>query len=110
PGDYRVRVAASNFAVGAPLAPYWSSPGVSGAFDAASNNLDKGQDAPDPATTGVTSGVVTLGNGVLGDVDPGATGAGDHGPFGDDFDNLTVDFGFVHAYDLTLTKTLETPG
>ncbi len=106
PGQYRVRVAASNFADGGPLADYVSSTVTSSSFDAASNNTDKGVDASDPSATGVTSAVIDLQPGVTGEVDAGAAGAGANGPFGDGFDNLTVDFGFIQPYDLTIDKQL----
>ncbi|WP_144875111.1 SdrD B-like domain-containing protein [Microbacterium sp. 1.5R] len=103
---YRVRVAAGNFGAGAPLSGWTSSTGASAAFDAGSNNADKGVDAPNPSATGVTSGPIALAPGVIGDVDPGATGAGAHGPGGDATDNLTVDFSFVPQIDLTIDKQL----
>ncbi|KNY05127.1 SdrD B-like domain-containing protein [Microbacterium sp. GCS4] len=107
PGDYRVRVAAENFAAGEVLEGWLSSTGASSAFDAASNNTDKGVDSADPASTGITSGTVTLAlNAVTGEVDAGATGAGANSPGGDAADNLTVDFGFIQPYDLTLVKQL----
>ncbi|MEV4960196.1 carboxypeptidase regulatory-like domain-containing protein [Microbacterium sp. LMB2-1.2] len=107
PGDYRVRVAAENFAAGEVLDGWLSSTGASAAFGAASNNTDKGVDSADPATTGITSGTVTLAlNAVTGEVDAGATGAGANSPGGDAADNLTVDFGFIQPYDLTLVKQL----
>lgn len=106
PGDYQVRVAASNFAKGKPLAEWVSSTGASSAFDGASNNADKGIDAGDPAATGITSATIALAPGVTGDADAGATGRGASGPGGDRFDNLTVDFGFVQLYDLTIDKKL----
>ncbi|WP_223623118.1 SdrD B-like domain-containing protein [Microbacterium sp. EST19A] len=106
PGQYRVRVAASNFADGGPLADYLSSTVNSSAFDAPSNNTDKGVDAPNPAATGVTSALIDLQPGVTGEADAGATGAGQNGPFGDAFDNLTIDFGFIQPYDLTIAKLL----
>jgi uncharacterized repeat protein (TIGR01451 family)/LPXTG-motif cell wall-anchored protein len=105
-GSYRVRVAAANFAGGAVLDGWASSTGASSSFDGASNNADKGADSADPAVTGITSATVALAPGVTGDGDAGATGAGAHGAEGDAFDNLTVDFGFVQPYDLTLDKQL----
>lgn len=105
-GDYRVRVAASNFGAAGVLNDWSSSSGASAVFDGPSNNADKGVDAADPATTGITSGTIALAPGVTGELDTGATGAGAHGPRGDAFDNLTADFGFVQPYDLTLDKAL----
>ncbi|PCE16159.1 hypothetical protein AUC47_09430 [Microbacterium sp. SZ1] len=106
PGTYRVRIAASNFADGEVLADWVSSTGASTAFDATSNNVDKGQDAADPAATGIASGPIALGPGVTGEADGGGAGAGANGPRGDRFDNLTVDFGLVQLIDLTLDKEL----
>ncbi len=106
PGIYAVRVAASNWGTGQPLAGYANSTfagatAANGAGDpsgtAAANNTDKGIDNPTPATNGITSRPVTLGPGnqPAGDVDAGASGAGTNGPPpGDANDNLTVDFGF----------------
>lgn len=105
-GPYRVRVAAANFAAGAVLENWRSSTGASSAFDAASNDRDKGEDASDPGASGVTSGVISLAPGLTGDGDSGATGAGGHGPGGDALDNLTVDFSFVPLIDLTIDKRL----
>ncbi|MCM3778756.1 DUF11 domain-containing protein [Microbacterium hydrocarbonoxydans] len=106
PGTYRVRISAGNFSAGAVLEDWVSSTGASSVFDATSNNVDKGQDAADPATTGIVSAPVVLGPGVTGEADGGATGPGANGPRGDRFDNLTVDFGLVQLIDLTLDKEL----
>ncbi|WP_341932995.1 SdrD B-like domain-containing protein [Microbacterium sp. LWO14-1.2] len=106
PGTYQVRIAASNFADGEVLQDWVSSTGASAVFDATSNNVDKGQDAADPAATGIVSAPIVLGPGVTGEADSGATGAGANGPKGDRFDNLTVDFGLVQLIDLTLDKEL----
>ena len=106
PGTYQVRIAASNFADGEVLQDWVSSTGASAVFDATSNNVDKGQDAADPATTGIVSAPIVLGPGVTGEADSGATGAAANGPKGDRFDNLTVDFGLVQLIDLTLDKEL----
>ncbi|KNY05125.1 SdrD B-like domain-containing protein [Microbacterium sp. GCS4] len=100
PGDYIVQVAPSAFATDGPLHDFLSSTGSSPAFDGASNNFDKGVDAPFPAITGIRSGLIALAPGVTGEVDPGANGPGANGPFGDQFDNLTADFGFVPALSL----------
>jgi SdrD B-like domain len=107
-GGYQVRVAASNFApVGGALAGYNSSTGVTGVTSGtgSTNNNDKGVDSATPASTGITSGTVTLGVGSQpsGDVDAGATSAGTNGPSGDALDNLTVDFGF---YKLSMGNTV----
>jgi protocatechuate 3,4-dioxygenase beta subunit len=111
PGDYQVRIAAENWTGIAgspggtldgtkPLAACNSSTGnattVETSGPGAVNNIDHGVDSATPATTGITSLVVTLGDGnqPTGDLDPGATGAGGHGENGDAYDNLALDFGF----------------
>ncbi|MCW1967362.1 MAG: carboxypeptidase regulatory-like domain-containing protein, partial [Anaerolineae bacterium] len=116
-GQYVVRVPASNFLVGAPLAGYKGSTGQSNSFDTADNNHDHGDNPADVVISGVRSVTVTLGYGLqpFGEVDSGATGAGANGPTGDDEDNLTVDFGFIvgsppPVFDLALRKTLSSAG
>ncbi|MFS0894665.1 SdrD B-like domain-containing protein [Microbacterium sp. 179-I 3D3 NHS] len=104
-GDYRVRVAAANFAAGAVLEGWTSATGAATTFDAVSDDRDKGEDAADPAATGITSATIALVPGVVGEAVSGA-GAGAHGPHGDAYDTLTVDFGFVPLIDLTLEKRL----
>ena len=99
-GVYKVQIAPSNFTTGGVLANYVSSTGVDTAFAAGDNNKDHGIDSAAPSTGGITSSTVTLGSGVLGDKDSGATGKGDNGPFGDNYDNLTADFGFVPGLSL----------
>lgn len=94
-GDYRIRVAASNFTSDGSLSGHLSSTGASTTFTADSNNTDKGQDSDDPATTGITSSTLTLARGTTDDVDPDTAGAGSTGPNGDEYDNLTADFGFI---------------
>jgi uncharacterized repeat protein (TIGR01451 family) len=111
PGDYQVSIVAENWtgindSPGGtldgtkPLAACNSSTGNADATatsgPGAVNGTDHGVDSTTPATTGVTSLVVTLGPGnqPTGDFDSGATGAGGHGPNGDAYDNLALDFGF----------------
>jgi len=91
-GTYSVRVAASNFQPGGPLNGTVSSAGSAAGTDSRDNGIDN----VTPATSGITSGPVTIGPGLLpvgeGDI---AAGLGAHGPNGDAADNLTVDFGFT---------------
>jgi uncharacterized repeat protein (TIGR01451 family) len=93
-GEYRVTVAASNFAQGGALAGYASSNGATAPSNAASeNDNDHGVD---PATraaylaNGVSSGLITLGPGLPVNEDSGAPAT----PNGDANANLTIDFGF----------------
>ena len=100
PGDYKVRVVASNFDAVAPspLQGTVSATVNEADPDADLDSNDNGVDDPSPATNGVASGVVTLG--------PGAEPTGDlgggpgHGPNGDAQGNLTVDFGFVSPFSV----------
>ncbi|MCU0491465.1 MAG: carboxypeptidase regulatory-like domain-containing protein [Chloroflexaceae bacterium] len=93
-GDYRVRVAASNFQGTGPLVAYNSSTGDVGEVSPPRpDSRDNGVDVPNPQVVGVSSRVITLGPGVT-------TGETDLGP-GDSAVNtnpdraeLTVDFGF----------------
>lgn len=109
PGDYRVLVLPENFAPGGPLAGTVSSTGVSTDTDAASDTEDKGEDAAAPAVTGVRSAPISLAAGVVGEADTGP-GAAANGPFGDAFDNLTVDLGFVHLFAVGNVVWLDADG
>jgi uncharacterized repeat protein (TIGR01451 family) len=94
-GSYNVLLPASNFIAGGVLSGYISSIGQQNNFAATDNAFDHGSDSLDPRIDGVRSSVVMLGLvNPTGDKDVGATGAGDNGPTGDMFDNLTADFGF----------------
>lgn len=96
-GNYRVRLAASNFAAGSLLAGYTSSDGAAQEADPnlSGDQNDNGLDNDTPATTGITTSVITLGNGEPTGEAPTATGlSGDDGEqTPDDHSNLTVDFG-----------------
>ncbi len=111
PGSYFIRIAAENWTgiTGSPggsldgtspLAGQVSSSGNASAIQTsgtlAVNGIDHGLDSATPATTGITSRVVTLGvgNQPLAEVDAGASGAGAYGTNGDVLDNLALDFGF----------------
>lgn len=98
-GSYQVRLAASNFQPGGLLATYTSSTGAAQEANPDSNGdqNDNGLDGGNPATDGITSGILTL----FGDEPiletPTATGTpGDDGRGTPDTNsNLTVDFGVV---------------
>lgn len=80
PGSYFIHVPAGNFATGAPLAGLASVPGV-GILD----DSDDGVDAPDPAATGISSGVFTLALSPDANLNPELNF------------NPTIDFGFYDA-------------
>lgn len=98
-GSYRVRVAASNFQVGGPLANYTSSTGAGQEAnpDANGDQNDNGLDSGAPATDGIVSAVITLGRDEPTGETPTASGTpGNDGAGTLDADsNLTVDFGVV---------------
>ncbi|MEZ4725735.1 MAG: SdrD B-like domain-containing protein [Caldilineaceae bacterium] len=98
-GEYRVRLAASNFANGGLLQTYGHSTGVGQEGDPNSNGdqNDNGLDTTEPAVAGIMSAKVALGHDEpTGETPtasgtPGADGAGTS----DQDSNLTVDFGVV---------------
>lgn len=98
-GSYRVRLAASNFGVGAVLANYTSSTGSNQEAnpDANGDQNDNGLDTGTPATDGIISALITLGTDEpsgetpVASGTPGADGQGTP----DANSNLTVDFGVV---------------
>ena len=97
PGDYKVRINSSNFIVGGPLEGMGSSTTTEANPNLDVDSNDNGIDSATPATTGISSGVVTLGPGN----EPAAeSGGGAQGPSGDLGANLTVDFGFVTPYSV----------
>lgn len=99
-GEYRVRLAASNFQSGGLLANYSHSTGAGQEGDANANGdqNDNGLDSSDPAVDGIMSPKIAL----IEETEPTeetptqAGNAGDDG-FGtkDNFSNLTLDFGVV---------------
>jgi protocatechuate 3,4-dioxygenase beta subunit len=93
-GVYSVFLPAAEFASGHALFGNLSSPGTN------TGDLgDKGLDNSVPLTNGITSATLTLGFDLqTGETDIGST-AGAHGPNGDSYDNLTVDFGMVATAD-----------
>jgi hypothetical protein len=103
-GTYRVRVAASNWGTGQPLAGYASSSGATNAgssFATADNNRDHGTDPASAAayvSSGVSSADINLGAPTVGTGDTTETGAPTGTPptsaLGDASDNRTIDFGF----------------
>ncbi|MFN0077631.1 MAG: SdrD B-like domain-containing protein [Prosthecobacter sp.] len=93
-GSYTVFIPAAEFQTGGDLEGILSLPGTgsdNGVDDASDEN---GTDATAPWSTGVTSGIITL-----GDIEPtssesGLGGSSDDGA-GDNLTDLTVDFGFI---------------
>ncbi|MEM7125603.1 MAG: SdrD B-like domain-containing protein [Chloroflexota bacterium] len=98
-GNYRVRLAASNFAPGGRLANYTHSSGDGQEDDpnAGGDQNDNGLDTSDPVASGITSGLVILNSDEPTLETPTATGtSGDDGLGTEDSSsNLTVDFGVV---------------
>ncbi|MGI6496617.1 MAG: SdrD B-like domain-containing protein [Kiritimatiellia bacterium] len=90
-GQYTVFLPPSNFALSGALAGMLSSTNT-----VAGENGDKGVDNNFPAVNGIGSGVITLGFEAqpTGETDTG-TGAGANSPFGDKYDDLTIDFGLI---------------
>jgi len=91
PGNYFVRVAASNFTGAGALVGCISSTTTEANPNADVDNNDNGVDNANPANGGVTSGLVTL----VSNSEPAANVDND-GPNG----NLTVDFGFFSSLSL----------
>ncbi|MCX6876179.1 MAG: carboxypeptidase regulatory-like domain-containing protein [Verrucomicrobia bacterium] len=90
-GTYSVFLPASEFGSGKALLGMLSSPGTK------TGDLgDKGVDNPAPETNGIATASIAVGDGLqpTGETDIGST-AGAHGPMGDAYDNLTIDFGMV---------------
>jgi protocatechuate 3,4-dioxygenase beta subunit len=88
PGDYIVRIPASNFAAGGPL-ENWTSSNAAGAYEPApdpDNNIDNDDNGTTQGTGDVESLPITLT--LLGEPDTAVDGDDTNG-------NLTVDFGFV---------------
>ena len=92
-GEYTVFLPPSNFSLSGALSGMLSSTNTT-----AGENGDKGIDNNHPATNGIESGKVTIGFGAqpAGETDTG-TGAGANSPFGDNYDNLTIDFGMIEV-------------
>jgi SdrD B-like domain len=101
-GNYKIRIDASNFAAGGPLASYGSS--IPTALDP-NNDVDGDDNGLTPSspgaakTDGIISGVVTLGGtgGVepTNDIDVATPNPAGEAP--NDHSNLTVDFGFFRT-------------
>ncbi len=93
-GDYRVRVAAANFAAGGALAGKVSSTPTeadpNGDVDGNDNGIN-----PAAPTDAVLSGVVTLGGSAEPTNDPGSDPTNPVGEAPDNRSNRTVDFGFT---------------
>ncbi|MEM9479017.1 MAG: SdrD B-like domain-containing protein [Verrucomicrobiota bacterium] len=93
-GDYVVHIPASEFGASAPLDGKTSSSG-NGGDDGQDDNLgENGIDAPDPATTGVSSGTVVLASGSE-PTEGGEGGGGDNSAESDN--DLTVDLAFTDS-------------
>lgn len=105
-GDYRVRIAASNFS--GVLEGYGPSTGALEESDPDSDGdqNDNGDNPSNPAATGITSGVFTLGDGEPTGETPTASGINGNDGVGtpDVNSNLTVDFGVVPS------ETIPIPG
>jgi uncharacterized repeat protein (TIGR01451 family) len=101
PGTYVVvldKSAATN------LAHYTLSPDTSTNVGSGGDLFNHGLASPLVNLAGITNGCasspVTLGPGLQpsGEATNGVSGAGAHGPNGDDYDNLVLDFGFSRTY------------
>lgn len=103
PGDYLLHVPKAMFASGAPLWKMLSVTGLAGA----GNDDDvgeAGQDAADPALTGVSTAVFTLAPGAAPTAANGENGLGSSSDDSRDEDvDLTKDFGFVDVGALPAT-------
>lgn len=95
PGAYVVLIDASNFAVGGPLHNFNNSDPTESVPDNDGDLNDNGLNVPNPAVTGIQSGVISLAY----NTEP--TNETDLGPIGTGQDpntnNLTVDFGFYRV-------------
>ena len=96
PGQYVVVIAEDNFITGGVLNGYLStSDGTTPDID----DNDNGVDNPTPVVDGIRSGTIILAVGTEPTADSElVTGTGSNGET-DDNSNLTVDFGFIAAYD-----------
>jgi 5-hydroxyisourate hydrolase-like protein (transthyretin family) len=91
PGDYYVKVSASEFAVGKPLRGLISSSG-GGSNDTTDDNLDEnGIDNVSPSVNGIRSNTINL----AGDAEPLAEAGRATTQADDNNSNLTVDLGFT---------------
>lgn len=112
-GSYRVRIAASNFALGGAIENYQHSTGAGQETDPNNNGdqNDNGIDGTAPATSGITSGVITLGDNEPTGESPAASGlAGDDGRGTLDANsNLTLDFGLIPGKPTALSQALYLP-
>ena len=102
-GDYVVVVDKSGSSV---LNSYVSSTGNSTLTTLAGQFLDHGIDTPLGGASvlpgGICSVAVTVGTGQVptGEVVANPVGMGQHGPSGDEYDNLVIDFGFTPTYSI----------
>ena len=93
-GDYFVHIPPSQFAATEALESLVSSPGNGGDDGTDDDGNENGIDSVDPATTGVSSGVIALAAGSEG-AESGAGGGDDN--TNEDANDLTVDLGFATA-------------
>jgi uncharacterized repeat protein (TIGR01451 family) len=98
PGNYLVQIAPANFVSGAALFGLLSS---SGASNNDTDSNDNGIDRSNPFSSGIFSDTIILVSAgePIGETDIGAVGIGAGGD--DTNSNITVDFGFVAAFDLS---------
>ncbi len=109
-GDYVVVIDKSNFQTAAVLRPFLSSTPTQANSNTDVDNDDNGIDAPNPETTGVKSGKITVGPGQpepAGETDLSSSG---QGPHPDTQANMTVDFGFYPLSSLGDRVWLDTNG
>ncbi len=109
-GDYVVVIDKSNFQTAAVLRPFLSSTPTQANPNTDIDNDDNGIDAPNPETTGVKSGKITVGPGQPEPVGETDLGAGGQGPHPDPQANMTVDFGFYPLSSLGDRVWLDTNG
>lgn len=112
-GNYRVRIAASNFAFGGAIENYQHSTGASQEVDPNSNGdqNDNGLDDSTPASSGITSGIITLGDGEPTGETPTAVGIPGDDDRGtpDENSNLTIDFALIPGKPTALDNKLYLP-
>jgi uncharacterized repeat protein (TIGR01451 family) len=103
PGAYVIRVEASNFQTGGPLAGLSSSTGADTTETNDSNGTsfsDNGIDGSNVGTSGVLSNRIVLASGTEPDTETDLeTGVGDGNGVPANSSNLTIDFGFVARFD-----------
>jgi len=108
PGSYRVRINANNFILGGAIENYQHSSGASQESDPNNHGdqNDNGLDTSTPANNGVTSGVITLGDGEpIGETSTISSVAGADGRGTPDANsNLTLDFALIPGKPTAFTN------